>query len=122
MPQHVPCELLNEAVNIPFIIQTKFPCIAEFFDLSTDLFVIVDSRGLIQTVNPIWQTVLGFRADEMVGRPIMAFIHPDDLEKSVQTALPGDDTGANLAVPLRELLFFERGRRRSRRWRRSRGG
>ncbi|RYZ69520.1 MAG: PAS domain S-box protein, partial [Proteobacteria bacterium] len=55
----------------------------KFFELSSDLFVIVDSRGLIQTVNPVWETVLGYRTEEFIGRPIMAFIHPDDLEKTV---------------------------------------
>lgn len=53
-----------------------------FFELSMDLFVIIDANGVIRTVNPVWERVLGFRADELVGRPFMAFIHPDDLQKT----------------------------------------
>lgn len=43
---------------------------------------IVDLRGHWLEVNPALERMLGYRADELVGRPASAVIHPDDLALS----------------------------------------
>ena len=57
-----------------------------FFRLSLDLFCIVGFDGYFKRVNPAWQRVLGFTTDEMLSRPYMEFIHPDDRESTVAAA------------------------------------
>lgn len=47
--------------------------------LSTDLMLVADLQGHIVSVNPAWTTLLGWTEDELVGRPLFDFLHPDDL-------------------------------------------
>jgi len=49
-----------------------------FIDLSPDLFCIADARGYFRNVNPVWEKVLGYTAEELTSRPFMDFVHPDD--------------------------------------------
>ncbi|OGT11782.1 MAG: hypothetical protein A3F73_12680 [Gallionellales bacterium RIFCSPLOWO2_12_FULL_59_22] len=52
----------------------------EFFDLVPDMVCIASaSDGCFQQVNKIWETVLGFSTDELIGKPFIDFIHPDDV-------------------------------------------
>lgn len=46
---------------------------------SRDLQMVVDSGGVIQASNDAWMGILGWRADEVVGRHYQAFFHPDEL-------------------------------------------
>ncbi len=45
---------------------------------SQDLQAILDADGVLQAVNKAWTTVLGWQADEIVGRCCLEFVHPDD--------------------------------------------
>jgi PAS domain S-box-containing protein len=51
-----------------------------FFELTADLVVIADIEGRFREVNPAWTKVLGYSREELLGRPYLAFVHPDDLE------------------------------------------
>jgi PAS domain S-box-containing protein len=53
-----------------------------FFHVSLDLLVIRDCAYRIVKVNPAWERVLGWRMDELEGRPMLDFIHPDDAAAS----------------------------------------
>ena len=55
-----------------------------FFNLSNDLLVIADTRGYFRKVNPMWEKVLGYSPDEMVAKPYVDFVHPDDLERTLK--------------------------------------
>ena len=46
--------------------------------LSTDMMLVADLQGSILSVNPAWTALLGWRQDELVGRPIFELLHPDD--------------------------------------------
>lgn len=46
---------------------------------SQDMLAILSDDGIILSVNPAWTTVLGWNADEIVGRSHLAFGHPDEL-------------------------------------------
>lgn len=54
--------------------------LAHFFDLSLDLFCIADADGYFRRVNENFRRTLGYAADEMVSRPYIDFVHPDDRE------------------------------------------
>jgi PAS domain S-box-containing protein len=47
---------------------------------SQDLMLVCDLAGLITAVNPSAERMLGWTEDEMVGRTLVDFLHPDDLE------------------------------------------
>ena len=45
---------------------------------SQDLITVIDLGGAVVSVNPAMTQRLGWLAEEMLGRPILDFIHPDD--------------------------------------------
>ena len=53
-----------------------------FFATSLDLLVIRDAELKIVKVNQAWEKVLGYKAEELEGQPMLSFIHPDDLAAS----------------------------------------
>jgi PAS domain S-box-containing protein len=53
--------------------------LALFFNLSADLFSIMD-RDLLRKVNPAWTACLGYSTEELIGESIERLVHRDDLE------------------------------------------
>ena len=49
-----------------------------FFTVSLELLCIADANGHFRRVNPAWTRVLGWSAGELIGRPFLEFVHPDD--------------------------------------------
>ena len=58
------------------------PDFETFFATSLDLLVIRDAGLKIVKVNQAWEKVLGYRAQELEGQPMLSFIHPDDVASS----------------------------------------
>jgi PAS domain S-box-containing protein len=56
------------------------------FDLSHDAFCIVGFDGYVKRANPEFARSLGYTLDELLARPFMANVYPDDHE-SVETVL-----------------------------------
>ena len=54
------------------------------FETSQDLILVTDGIGNFIQVSPSVAHILGYRAEEMVGRSAVDFIHPDDLENTKQ--------------------------------------
>lgn len=50
-----------------------------FFDLSLGFMVIIDRRGRLARVNATVCRALGLREQDLVGRPLIEFVHPDDV-------------------------------------------
>ena len=51
---------------------------APYFGLSDELLAATDEEGYFLRVTPVWERMLGHGAGELVGRPLMEFVHPDD--------------------------------------------
>ncbi len=51
---------------------------AEFFEMSLDLLSISSFDGFFKRVNPSWTKVLGWTTEELMARPLIEFVHPDD--------------------------------------------
>lgn len=50
-----------------------------FFDYALDLFCIAGTDGYFKRVNRAFERTLGHTADELLARPFVDFIHPDDI-------------------------------------------
>jgi PAS domain S-box-containing protein len=54
-----------------------------FFDLSIDMLCVLGFTGYFTRLNPAWETTLGFRREEMMARPFIEFVHPDDRDRTL---------------------------------------
>lgn len=52
--------------------------LACFFDLSADVLAVASPDGDVERVNPAWSNVLGFADEDVLGRPWLDVVHPDD--------------------------------------------
>ena len=59
---------------------------ARHFNLSLDMICTAGFDGCFKSVNPAFERVLGYRTEELVGRPFLDFVHPDDREKTESEA------------------------------------
>lgn len=55
-----------------------------FFDVSIDMLCCLDFTGYFKRLNPAWERALGFTRDELMSRPFLEFVHPDDRERTLK--------------------------------------
>jgi PAS domain S-box-containing protein len=55
-----------------------------FFTLSLDLLAVAGFDGYLKRVNPSFTAILGFSESELLSRPFLDFVHPDDREATVR--------------------------------------
>jgi PAS domain S-box-containing protein len=70
-------------------------------NMSYDLICIAGQDGYFKYVNPAWEKTLGYSQKELLARPFLDFIHPDDHQKN-------DKEVANLAAGKKTLDFQNR--------------
>jgi diguanylate cyclase (GGDEF)-like protein/PAS domain S-box-containing protein len=65
-------------------------------NLSLDLIATGDFEGRFSSVNGAWGTTLGYSREELLGRPLVDLVHPDDRNATIaeqrKLAVLGEDT------------------------------
>jgi PAS domain S-box-containing protein len=56
------------------------------YELSSELICVAASDGTLRRLSQSWEAALGHGPAEMVGRPFLDFVHPDDREKTIVAA------------------------------------
>ncbi|MDI1325400.1 MAG: ATP-binding protein [Brevundimonas sp.] len=67
--------------------------VSTFFDVSLDLLVIRELDGRVVRASPSWETVLGWRPDEMEGLPLLRLLHPDDQVTTLESVVEVENRG-----------------------------
>ena len=75
---------------------------ARHFEVARDMLATVGQEGRLLEINGSWERTLGWRRNELVGRPLLDFMHPDDRERL--TAL-SDSIWSDLEPARRTLRF-----------------
>jgi PAS domain S-box-containing protein len=56
------------------------------FEIERDLLCTADARGYFITLNQAWENVLGWTREELLSRPYIELVHPDDRERTAAEA------------------------------------
>lgn len=55
-----------------------------FFAISLDMLCFLDFDGRFRRLNPAWERTLGFTQEELMSRPFIEFVHPDDRDRTIE--------------------------------------
>jgi diguanylate cyclase (GGDEF)-like protein/PAS domain S-box-containing protein len=83
---------------------------ARHFELARDLFCTASFDGYLTQVNGAWERCLGWTREELMSRPFVEFVHPDDRAATVQEAAQATRHG-------RSATFTNRYRTKDGEWR-----
>ena len=85
--------------------------IARLFEMTSDLLATISLDGRFTLLNPAWEQLLGWTREELKAKPIEAYMHPEDVERTLALMHPGTREGAQLES------FTNRYRHRDGSWR-----
>ena len=74
-----------------------------FFSVSIDMLCCLDFSGHFKRLNPAWERTLGFTREELMSRPFIEFVHPDDRERTLKQNADVRSGGKALAFENRYL-------------------
>lgn len=57
--------------------------LTNFFNLNMDLIGVADKNGFFTKLSPKWSVDLGFTDEELMSKPFIKFVHPDDLDRTI---------------------------------------
>lgn len=65
------------------IIRRELSEFKKFFQMSLDFLCIAGTDGYFKTMNPTFTEKLGYSQEELLSKPFVDFIHPDDVEATI---------------------------------------
>jgi rsbT co-antagonist protein RsbR len=68
------------------VLRRRLAELDSFFEHSQMLLCIADRDGHFVRLNPAWEKTLGWSATDLIGRPFLDFVHPDDREATAAAA------------------------------------
>lgn len=71
-----------------------------WFSISDEMCAVANFDGYFTRVNAAWTDCLGYTAEELLEKPYIEFVHPDDLERTQKEA-------AGLVDPEHSTVHFE---------------
>jgi len=80
---------------------------ARHFDLSQDMACVAGFDGYFKRVNPAFERVLGYSEEDLLGRPFLDFVHPDDRASTEEEA--AKIAGGASTVQFRNRYFAKDG-------------
>src|SRR6266849_981419 len=57
-----------------------------FISLTVDMFCVAGFDGFFKNLNPYWEKTLGFATQELMAKPYLDFVHPDDRQATIAEA------------------------------------
>ncbi len=55
-----------------------------FFEVSLDMFCIASTEGYFKQLSPAWTKTLGWLEQELMAKPYIEFIHPNDVQLTIE--------------------------------------
>lgn len=77
-------DVTNEAKDFEAILERKNDELEQFFSINLDLLCIADLDGNFIKLNKSWETILGYSKEDLKGKTIWDFIHPEDLQSTIE--------------------------------------
>jgi PAS domain S-box-containing protein len=68
------------------------------FQLSPDMFCVAGFDGYFKDLNPAWESTLGFTAKELMARPYLDWVHPEDRARTEAVVNELKRTGKSVTV------------------------
>ena len=65
----------------------------QFFNVSLDLLCVAGTDGYFKRLNPMWEKVLGIPVTELLSKPYLEFIHPEDAGRTRSAAETASRSG-----------------------------
>jgi PAS domain S-box-containing protein len=57
-----------------------------FFDWSVDMLAVAGVDGYFKRLNPAWEATLGWTSEQLMARPYLDFVHPEDRQATMAEA------------------------------------
>jgi PAS domain S-box-containing protein len=84
---------ISEQIGTELLRKMREEELHNFFEISSDLLVIAGIDGTFKKINPALSKLLGYSKEELMSRPFMDFIHPEDIVETkniISKALEGE--------------------------------
>jgi PAS domain S-box-containing protein len=77
-------DLRELAASLEQQVQARTRALDRSWELSRELLVVALPDGTIETVNPMWNRLLGYAPGEITGTKFIEYTHPDDLDATLR--------------------------------------